>query len=326
VRLALVTGGTGFLGAGLVRELVRRGWRVRVLDNQFRGRTGRLADVSGEVELIEGDVRDPSVVLSAARGAQWLFHLAFINGTRHFYERPDLVLDVGLRGALNTVDAARTCGVERYILASSSEVYQEPTHVPTSENERMIVPDPRNARYTYGAAKIASELLALHTLQRGGVQAVIVRPHNLYGPDMGQDHVIAEFGMRLASLSAVSTGAPVAFPIEGTGSETRAFCYIDDAVRGVLTAAERGAAGEIYNVGVTDEISIADLARRMAAVFGVDIALAPQPIRAGSTPRRCPDISKLRQLGYAPAVPLSEGLRLTCAWYREAQSRQPVGS
>lgn len=313
----LVTGGTGFLGAALVRELVRRNYAVRVFDNNFRGRADRLESVRESIEIVEGDVRDYRSVSRATEGIEWVFHLAFINGTRHFYERPDLVLEVGLKGAINTADAAREHRVKRFIVASSSEVYQEPTHIPTTELERMIVPDPANPRYTYGAGKMISELLALHYLPAAGVETVIFRPHNLYGPDMGSEHVVAQFALKLGALRAATESRSLEFPIQGTGSETRAFCFIDDAVLGVMIAAEQGSCGEIYNVGVDEEITIGDLARRMGSFFDFDLTVVPQPLKSGSTPRRCPDVSKLRQIGFAPRVSLEQGLRQTCEWYRK---------
>lgn len=316
MRRVLVTGGTGFLGAALTIALVQRGDHVRVLDNGFRGRAERLAKVAGDVEVVEGDVRDFAAVEAATRGVDWVFHLASINGTRHFYERPDLVLEVGIKGALHTMDAARRHGVARYVLASSSEVYQEPTRVPTDEGERLVVPDITNPRFSYSGGKIVSELLALHYLRRAGVESVIFRPHNVYGPDMGVEHVIPEFARRMRSLAGRPGAASVEFPIQGSGRETRAFCYVDDAVKGILIAAEQGRGGEIYHIGTEEEVTIADLARRIGRRFGLDVTPLAGPARPGGTPRRCPDIGKIRALGYEPRVSLDEGLRLTCDWYR----------
>ena len=125
------------------------------------------------------------------------FPLGFVNGTKFFYERPDLVLDVGIRGALNTIDAAKKYDVEKYIMASSSEVYQQPTVVPTTEDERIIIPDISNPRFSYSGGKILSELLTLHYFSNSDTQRIVFRPHNVYGPDMGWEHVIPEFMRRV---------------------------------------------------------------------------------------------------------------------------------
>ena len=127
----LVTGGSGFLGAALVHDLVAQGSKVRVLDDNSRGRPRRIEGL--DIEFVAGDVRDADVVRTATEGVDTVWHLAYINGTRFFYERPDDVLEVGIKGALNTIEAALDAGVRRYVLASTSETYNNPTHVPTTE-------------------------------------------------------------------------------------------------------------------------------------------------------------------------------------------------
>src|SRR6202008_3611604 len=117
----LVTGGTGFLGSAFVRALVRRGERVRVLDNGVRGRAGRLGDVAKDVDLVEGDVRNFDDVARAMSGIESVWHFAMINGTEFFYPPPDLVVDVGVSGTLNTIKAAEKHGAREMVIASSSE-------------------------------------------------------------------------------------------------------------------------------------------------------------------------------------------------------------
>lgn len=314
-KKVLVTGGTGFLGAGLVSGLARRGYAVRVFDNNFRGDLGRIGSIASNVEVIEGDIREPAAVDEATKGIDWVFHLAFINGTRHFYERPELVLDVGVRGALTTMDAAMKQGVERYILASSSEVYQEPTNVPTDEGERVMIPDIGNPRFSYSGGKLISELLALHYL-REVPKRVIFRPHNVYGPNMGWEHVVPDFMRRIKETATFAKDGKLPFQIQGKGVETRAFCYIDDAVDGIILCAEEGEDGQLFNVGVSDETDIATLAKMIGRIAGFDLELRHTPLRDGGTLRRCPDISKLQNLGYAPSVTLEEGLSRCWEWYK----------
>ena len=305
----LVTGGAGFLGCALVKRLVAAGKSVRVLDDCSRGDSSRLDEVAASIDLVEGDVRDPAVADEAVRGCDRVLHLAAVNGTELFYDDPGRVLEVAVRGTLNTMDAAKAHGCSRYLLASSSEVYNHPSRVPTDETERLLIPDPRNPRFSYSGGKILGELLALHYLQPGGVDAVIVRPHNVYGPDMGWEHVIPQFAVRLAELREAGGPEPLPFRIQGDGSDTRAFCFIDDAVDAILLALERGEPGGIYHVGVDEETSIAHLAGLLASIAGVRIELQPGPSPPGAPRRRCPDISRLRDLGYSPTVPLEEGLR-----------------
>ncbi len=312
----LVTGGAGFVGAGLCRQLVDAGHEVVVLDDGSRGRPDRL-DGLQPVQVVHGDVRDLDDVRRAVAGCEVVWHLAYVNGTRFFYERPDDVLEVGIKGALSTIEASLEQGVRRYVLASTSEVYQEPERIPTDESEALRVPDVRNPRYSYGGGKIASELLALHLGGHRGLETVIFRPHNFYGPDMGGEHVIPEVVARIVELSEGLTKRSIDLPIQGDGSETRSFCHIDDGARGALVAGERGTPGEIYHVGVERETSIRDLVEMTGEALGIRVHIVPGPRRQGGAVRRCPDTSKLRALGFAPTVELEEGLARTARWYAD---------
>ena len=127
----LVTGGSGFIGAALVKALVKDGNSVRVLDDNSRGAMRRLQEVVDDIEFVPGDIRDPAAVTRAVRGMDEVHHLAFVNGTAFFYSAPELVLDVGVKGMINVIDACRSEGVRSLILASSSEVYQTPPRIPT---------------------------------------------------------------------------------------------------------------------------------------------------------------------------------------------------
>ncbi len=324
----LVTGGSGFIGAALVKKLLAEKQQVRVMDDYSRGHPRRLDGVADAVEMVEGDVRDAAQLHHAAAGCETVWHLAFINGTRFFYERPDDVLEVGIKGTFNAIEAALAANATRFVFASTSETYNQPTHVPTTEKERLMIPDVTNPRFSYGGGKLAGELLTLHYAARRGLEGVIVRPHNIYGPDMGFAHVIPEIVARIFDLAGGRAGAAVELPIQGDGRETRAFCYIDDAAAGFHLAGRQGAGGEIYHLGRREEISIRVLVETIARLLGVGLRIVPGPRRPGGTPRRCPDVSKLSALGYRSTVTLKEGLRKTVEWYwdwyrsHEGQARQ----
>lgn len=311
----LVTGGTGFIGSGLVKGLLNAGAQVRTLDNDSRGARRKLGDVANHVEIITGDVRDPAVVRKSVRGMDCVCHLAYINGTEFFYEKPDLVLDVAVKGMMNVLDACIAEGVRNIILASSSEVYQLPPVVPTDEKVPLIVPDVLNPRYSYGGGKIISELLVINYGRKYFDRAIIFRPHNVYGPDMGWEHVIPQFSLRMNKLFAGTQGI-VDFPIQGTGAETRAFVYIDDFVAALLRVIERGEHLNIYHIGTSQEVTIGKLAEMTARCFNREIRIVPGQLLPGSTPRRCPDVSKLAGLGFVPQVDLASGLAKTVTWYK----------
>ena len=311
----LVTGGSGFIGSGLVKALVASGANVRVLDDNSRGAPRRLAGLDKDVEFIAGDIRDAAAVEKAAQGMDEVHHLAFVNGTEFFYSQPDLVLDVGVRGMINVIDACRKQNVGNLILASSSEVYQTPPKVPTDESAPLSIPDPLNPRYSYGGGKLISELMAINYGRKYFERVLIFRPHNVYGPDMGWEHVIPQFALRLHALGKQQPSGKLRFEIQGTGEDTRSFCFIDDLVAGVMAMRAKGEHLGIYHIGTTEEVTIADLAQRVAAQAGREIELIAGKPAAGGTARRCPDISKLAKLGYKPRVPLNEGLKPTLDWY-----------
>ncbi|MBF0284275.1 MAG: SDR family NAD(P)-dependent oxidoreductase [Magnetococcales bacterium] len=315
-RRFLVTGGSGFLGSALVKGLLTAGCAVRVLDDNSRGRPRRLTEVMRDVEFRHGDVRDAAAVDQAVQGVDGVCHLAYVNGTEFFYTMPDVVLEVAVKGMVHVMDACRRHGVEELYYASSSEVYQTPPLVPTDESAPLSVPDPRNPRYSYGGGKILGELMALHYGRSYLRRTVIFRPHNVYGPDMGWEHVLPQFITRLWDLREMNVH-PLPFPIQGTGQETRAFVHVDDFIQGLLLLIERGEHQGIYHIGHDREIAIADLARLTAQCFGREIDLIPGPAAPGGTLRRCPDISRLRALGYQPRRSLEEALPEMVRWYAE---------
>ena len=209
--------------------------------------------------MVIGDIRDPEVVKRATAGVESVCHLAYINGTEYFYTKPGLVLDVAIRGMINVIDACRASGARDLVLASSSEVYQTPPVIPTDETVPLSIPDVLNPRYSYGGGKVACELMAINFCRTDFGRAVIFRPHNVYGPDMGREHVIPQFALRIRDLCRGTSGT-IRFPIQGTGQESRAFIYIDDFVDGVLRVIDRGEHLGIYHIGTEDEVTIAELA------------------------------------------------------------------
>jgi nucleoside-diphosphate-sugar epimerase len=315
-RRYLVTGGTGFLGSALVRGLLREGAIVRSLDDDSRGASRRLSDVASKIELVAGDVRDPKAVENAVRGVDGVCHLAYLNGTEFFYSKPELVLEIAVKGMMNVLDACMAHGVRDLVLASSSEVYQTPSKVPTDESAQLVVPDVQNPRYSYGGGKILSELLAINYGRKHFERVAIFRPHNAYGPDMGREHVIPQLTLRLCELAAAKPSGAIELPIQGTGEETRAFVFVDDMVEGMLRVTERGEHLGIYHLGTEAEVTIREVATRIGHALGRDVVVVPGKLQPGGTLRRCPDISRARALGYEPRVSLAQGIEKTVAWYR----------
>lgn len=299
----LVSGGTGFIGRALVKALVGRGDTVRSLDDESRGSRRLLEGV--DVELVTGDIRDPETVDKAVRGVDHVCHLAYVNGTNTFYEKPAAILDIAVRGMTNVIQACINNKVPEISLASSPEAYQTASVVPTDETVSLSVPDPLNPRYSYGGGKIISELMVLNYGQKYFEKVVVYRPHSVYGPDMGHAHVIPQLIDRIRPLLSEST---IKLPVQGSGKETRSFCYIDDAIQGILISMDWGQHLNIYHVGTEEEVSIETLVRKIGKVFDKDVEPVPGILQRGSPVRRCPDIKKLKLLGFNPVVSLDEGL------------------
>ena len=299
----------------MVRRLVQSGHRVRVLDNSSRGSKQRLADVAKEVELIEADIRDADAVNKAAQGMDSVLHLAYVNGTEFFYSKPELVLDIAIRGMLNVLDACRAHGIGDLVLASSSEAYQTPPLIPTPEEVPLVVPDVMNPRYSYGGGKLACELMAINYGRTGFHRMTIFRPHNVYGPDMGWEHVLPQLVVRAVNAIAKTPSGPVDFPIQGNGTQTRAFIHIEDFTAGLMCQIEYAEHLSIYHIGNPEEITISQVVREVFKLLGREPRILESPLSAGSTQRRCPDIRKLQRLGFAPAIPLIKGLPDLVNWY-----------
>lgn len=320
----LVTGGTGFIGSALVRRLLREGCDVRVFDNDSRGVSSRLEDVAADIELIHADIRDDAAVRKACRGVDSVCHLAFLNGTEYFYSQPDLVLDIGVKGMIHVIDGCMKEGVGELLLASSSEVYQTPPTTPTDERVPLSIPDPLNPRYSYAAGKIISEIMAINYGRKHFDRVVIFRPHNVYGPDMGWEHVIPQFAVRMKQLCEQAGDRALRFPIQGSGRETRSFIFIDDFAEGFMRLVEKGSHLEIYNIGTMEEIAMAELACKVGAIWGKNISVVSGEPALGGTARRCPNIEKLKSLGFEPRISLDEGLQRTVRWYADNDHRKPT--
>lgn len=312
----LVTGAGGFIGCHTALALSAAGHELVCADNFSRVSSDGLIDrlrSRPTVRFVEADLLGDDVWNELGAGFDAVIHLAAINGTRHFYERPYEVLSTNVRLVQNMLEWHREANpAARIVFTSSSETYAgvAGVPVPTPEDVPVGVNDVRNPRFSYAIGKIAGEGLILGYAQATGSPYVIIRPHNVYGPRMGDDHVIPEFAVRL-----VAREDP--FVIHG-GVNTRAFCYVDDFVSGLTAAAETGGAdGEILNLGDDrDEISMVELARRMMEIAGISSRIEVKDAPAGSVMRRCPDITKARRLlGFQPSVSLDQGLTQTFDWY-----------
>ena len=307
-RSVLVTGGAGFIGSELVRQLAARGCHVQAVDNLSNGKGENLADVAAlNVELVVADVRDPESMARRLQGIDLVYHLACL-GVRHSIHSPTANFAVNADGTLNVLVQARAAGVRRFVHVSSSEVYGTARCVPMTEEH------PTRPCTVYGAGKLAGESLARAFYFSYGYPTVIVRPFNAFGPhchhegDSGE--VIPKFLLRCLA------GEPMV--IFGDGSQSRDFTFVSDTARGILLAGlVEAAVGETINLGSGRETTIANLSREIAAVCGRESAavehIEPRP---GDVLRLCADSTRAHQLlGFEANVSLREGLRQLRDWY-----------
>jgi nucleoside-diphosphate-sugar epimerase len=299
----LVTGGTGFIGSEITKYLVKKNYKVTIFDNNFRGKTDRLKSVWKKIKFIKGDIRNKIQVYNATKNINLIIHLAYINGTKFFYSKPYEILEIATKGMLNLIDACKKNNIKEFYLASSSEVYQTPLKIPTDEKEMLKIPDVYNPRYSYGGGKIISELLGLHFSKKNMKKFIIFRPHNVYSGDMGNEHVIPEFINRIKNIKKDRK-----FLIHGTGNEKRSFIHIDDFIEAFDKIFRKGKNQQIYNIGTTEIIKIKNLAKKIAKIFNTDIKLKKTKLNIGGTNIRCPNIAKLRKLGFKQKINLDKGL------------------
>jgi nucleoside-diphosphate-sugar epimerase len=305
--MIIVTGGAGFIGKHLVRRLEAEGKQVSIVDNYSRANDkDNLFEPLDVTKYSEIDSAFWDAGTISKEAINEVIHLAYINGTRHFYERPYEVMQVAVGGMLNVIQCCRDYKVKKFTLVSSSEVCRfKPMN--TGEIIPLIIPDVYNPRYSYAAGKIMSEMMALHC----GLfdKLTIVRPFNVYGPGMSLGHVVPDI---IEQFKADDSREPIEIKLIGSGDETRSFCYIDDLIDGLMIARERGEHRGIYNIGNPQETSIRHLAGMIGAISGKNFILSfGDSWREGDLPRRRPDISKLAALGYEPKWTLWNGLSAT---------------
>lgn len=303
----LVTGGAGFIGSNLVKELLNQGNEIVVFDNEFRGSFKNLQDE--KIHTVSGDITKIKDWENLPKDISSIYHLGAINGTKFFYEIPEKVMEINIKGIMNCLEFVRERDIEKILFTSSSEIYGFPKIFPTPETEEMVIPDPYNPRFSYSSSKILGELLCINYAKKYGFKHTIVRYHNIYGPNMGHEHVIPEFVRKLVNKEK--------FNVEGDGTESRSFCYIDDAVKGtILVNDEEKAENRIYNIGNPEETTINELISLLSTISGIEIKPNYKQKNQAGTKRRQPDIKKAMSVGYEPKIPLTEGLEKTYHWYK----------
>jgi nucleoside-diphosphate-sugar epimerase len=304
-KTLLVTGGTGFIGSNISKLLVNENYNVKIFDNNSRGSLKKISQFKKKIKFIKGDIRNKETLSRALRNTDAVVHLAYVNGTKFFYSKPVTILDIAVKGMLNVIECCIENNIKELYLASSSEVYQTPLKIPTDENEPLKIPDIFNPRYSYGGGKILTELMGVHYGKKYFKKLIIFRPHNVYGANMGNEHVIPQFVSRFKKLKGKN------FKIQGTGNEIRSFIYIEDFLSGFKSILKKGKHLNIYNIGTKEKIKIKDLAYKLAKILNKKIVIKKTELKKGGTKIRVPNIGKIEKLGFRPKFNLKKGLRKT---------------
>jgi UDP-glucose 4-epimerase len=310
----LVTGGAGTIGSTLVDQLVEDGAaEIVVLDNFVRGRRENLAwaEANGELTVVEGDVRDEALVTELTQGIDVVFHQAAIRITQ-CAEEPRLALEVLVDGTFNVVEAAAAADVHKLVAASSASVYGLAREFPTSEDHHSYANDT-----LYGAAKAFNEglLRSYHTMT--GLDYVVLRYFNVYGPRMDVHGAYTEVLVRW--MERIARGEPLV--IFGDGTQTMDFVCVADIARANVLAAEADVTDAVFNVASGVETSLHQLARTLLRVMGSDLPIEYGPERSvNRVPRRLADTTRARaSLGFSSEIGLEEGLERLVDWWRETK-------
>ena len=314
---ALITGGAGFIGFHLARELVDRGDSVVLVDSFARGvRDAELEELvaAPNVTLLTCDLRDANLLADLPGDCDYIYHLSAIIGVEHVLERPYQVLADNVKMLVHAIDLGRRqADLKRFVFASTSEVYAGTLRhfsleMPTPETTPLAVSPLEEPRTSYMLSKIYGEALCRHS----GLPITLIRPHNFYGPRMGLAHVIPQLLER--AYRSDDGGDFEVYSVD----HSRTFIFIDDAVQIMRRAAQSDSCvGQVLNVGnQTPEIEMGGLADIVLRTVGRKLHVVPRPATPGSPPRRCPDMSKTTEVtGFVPRVSLADGIARTFRWY-----------
>jgi nucleoside-diphosphate-sugar epimerase len=304
----LVTGGAGFIGSNIVHELLKRGDRVRIIENFSTGKRENLADVLDRIELLEGDLRNIGDVREAVAGIDYVLHQAALPSVPRSIRDPVASNESNVSGTVNLLTAAKDASVKRLVFASSSSVYGDTPTLPKTEDM------PPNPRSPYAVSKSAGEYYCRVFFEIYGLETVILRYFNIFGPR--QDPASPYSAVIPLFIAKIAKGEkPVIF---GDGTQSRDFTFVENAVRAnLLAAGAPDAPGKTFNIAGGKRHSLNELVEKLNKIMGTALDPSHAETRRGDVKHSLAEISLAkRHLGYEPLVDFEEGLRKTVAWYR----------
>lgn len=308
----LVTGGAGFIGSHIVDQLLEAGAaHIAIVDDFVRGRQENVADAvsTGRVQVVNGDIRDSALVNQLTEGRDLVFHQAALRITQSA-EEPLRAIQVMVNGTQNVLEAARKYSVKKIAAASTASVYGDPSYLPMDERH------PFNNRTLYGAAKIANEQILRAYNEMYGLQYVMFRPFNVYGPRMDVFGAYTEVMIRW--LERLSRGEqPIIF---GDGLQTMDFIYVEDVAEAYIKAMASDVSDDVFNCGTGVETSLRELCVQLCIAAGhPNVEPVYAPARAVNNVARRQACTKLarERVGFEARTTLSEGLKKLVAWHKQ---------
>ena len=316
MKKILVSGGAGTIGFHLCKVLAEQAFEVFFVDNYIRGQYDKYIKnllSKPNVKEINMDLCDFSQYTKLPEKVDYVYHMAAINGTQNFYELPFDVLCNSTLPTIGLIEKYRHCKrLKRFIYAGSSEAYASITNLldwdfPTKEEVPLGIANVKNVRWSYGGSKLHGELACFAASAQYGTPFTVLRTHNVYGPRMGNGHVIPNF------LTRIKNDIYELYGYENT----RSFIYIEDAVKAIIACAtSEKTKNEIINIGGLPEITMLELGKKILNLLGKNNKITCHPAPEGSAKRRIPDTKKLKKwTGFTQNIPLDEGLKKTIAYY-----------
>ncbi len=314
---ALVTGGAGFIGSHITQRLLNEGHSVVVLDDFSSGKEENLKFVedmevpSEAYSLIRGTICDYNTCLKACEGVNVILHQAALRSVPKSMDNPYAFNEVNINGILNMLNAAKECGVKRFVFASSSSVYGTTEKFPESEADYPLLISP------YALTKLAGEFYCRVFSENYGLETVSLRYFNVFGPRQALDDEYAVVIPKFITCMLNDTPPPV----HGTGEQSRDFSYIDNVVEAnILAATAQGKFGKVFNVATGNDYSLLKMIELLNKIMKKSINPVFTAPRAGDVPRSLADLTEIEQfLKYKPKVSFEEGLRHTVEWFKQKQ-------
>lgn len=314
----LILGGGGFIGMNLAKFLLKnRSVQLTLADSTFPRDSSEyfLESEIQDINFVQDDFTSLTSFNKLKKDFDYVYMLASIVGVNNTLDNPDEVIRINTSLILNSLEWLKETSVKRVLFSSTSETYSGSTEIldhiiPTDELVPLCIKDVSDPRFTYAITKILGESAFLNYSKKYPFEATIVRYHNAFGPDMGFKHVIPHLVERF-----MNNENP--FSMYGH-DQTRSFSFIEDTVEGTVLAMESDKGlGEIFHIGSSDEITIEELIKAVGNILGYTGEYIEAPTYPGSVSRRCPDISKAKELlKYNPKIAWKEGLEFTVSWYK----------